>query len=75
VNIALEQEHELVFIKEENLNAVTVMELVRLRTSMTKTIISLSLDDEVIEAIDKKKGMGGTRSGFVNMWLKESFKK
>jgi len=42
---------------------------------MAKTIISLSLDDEVIEAIDKKKGMGGTRSGFVNMWLKESFKK
>jgi len=37
---------------------------------LAKTIISLSLDDEVIKAIDNKKGEGGTRSGFVNIRLR-----
>ena len=42
---------------------------------MAKTIISLSLDDEVIEAIDKMKGEGGTRSGFVNVRLRSTLLK
>jgi len=42
---------------------------------MAKTIISFSLDDEIIDWIDKNKGLGGTRSGFLNMWLKEKILK
>jgi len=37
---------------------------------MAKTIISVSLDDEVIKAIDNEKGEGGTRSGFLNIRLR-----
>jgi len=37
---------------------------------MGKSIISISLDDEVIAEIDKQKGDGGTRSGFVNIRLR-----
>jgi len=38
---------------------------------MAKTIISISLDDEVIDAIDNEKGEGGTRSGFLNVRLRK----
>jgi len=37
---------------------------------MTKEIISISLDTEVIKAIDDQKGDGGTRSGFLNIRLR-----
>jgi len=41
---------------------------------MSKTANSINLDDSIWDKIDSMKGMGGTRSGFLNEWLKRYLK-
>lgn len=42
---------------------------------MGKTAASVSLDNDIWDEIDVQKGKYGTRSGFLNVWLREKLMK
>jgi len=42
---------------------------------MKKTIVSINMDDDILAEIDKKKGDYFSRSGYLNMLLREKLLK